>query len=69
MIDTWVIPCQMKHWVSGDPSDFAHIHTICSSIGRMNTQKNQLQTPYDFENIAAQRFAQTPLFGFCTSRH
>ena len=24
------------------PSDFAHIHTVCSSIGRMNTQKKSV---------------------------
>ena len=60
----WTTGCQVT------PSDFAHIHTICSSIGRMNTQKKSVANSFPFWKYSCSKICpDPPLFGFHASRH
>ena len=66
-----VIPCQMNHWVSGDPLRFcSYSYYICSSIGRMNTQKKSVANSFRFWKYSSSKICpDPPLFGFRASRH
>ena len=44
------------------PSDFAHIHTICSSIGRMNTQKKSAANSLQFRKYSSSKIWPDPPF-------
>ena len=44
------------------PSDFAHIQTICSSIGRMNTQKKSAANSLRFRKYSSSKIWPDPPF-------
>ena len=44
------------------PSDFAHIHTVCSSIGRMNTQKKSAANSLRFWKYSSSKIWPDPPF-------
>ena len=44
------------------PSDFAHIHTVCSSIGRMNTQKKSAANSLRFWKYRSSKIRPDPPF-------
>ena len=44
------------------PSDFAHIHTFCSSIGRMNTQKKSAANSLRFWKYSSSKIWPDPPF-------
>ena len=44
------------------PSDFAHIHTLCSSIGRMNTQKKSAANSLRFWKYSSSKIRLDPPF-------
>ena len=44
------------------PSDFAHIHTICASIGRMNTQKKSAANSLRFRKYSSSKIWPDPPF-------
>ena len=52
----WTTGCQVT------PSDFAHIHTICSSIGRMNTQKKSVANSFRFWKYSSSKICPDPPF-------
>ena len=58
----WTTGCQVT------PSDFAHIHTICSSIGRMNTQKKSVANSFRFWKYSSSKICPDPPFLASTRR-
>ena len=44
------------------PSDFAHIHTVCSSIGRMDTQKKSVAYSLQFWKYSSSKIWPDPPF-------
>ena len=52
----WTTGCQVT------PSDFTHIHTICSSIGRMNTQKKSVANSLRFWKYSSSKICPDPPF-------
>ena len=60
----WTTGCQVT------PSDFAHINTVCSSIGRMNTQKKSVANSLRFWKYSSSKiWPDPPLFGCHASHH
>ena len=49
------------------PSDFTHIHTICSSTGRMNTQKKSVADSLRFWKYSSSKICPDPPF-FASAR-
>ena len=50
----WTTGCQVT------PSDFTHIYTICSSIGRMNTQKKSVANSLWFWKYSSSKIWPDP---------